>query len=287
MNDVHTPDITGRRIRKFAKAGLGYMTYSLGLHRPLLGNRAVIVTFHRVTDSVRGNSINCPVAVFTDLCRFFQAHFSVLPLSELLARIRRRESVKDCLVITFDDGYKDNLEIAAPILLSFALPATFFVTTNFIGTDTVPFWDAADGVASQWMTWQDVRALLGMGFDIGGHTMNHPNLGSTNPREAAVEILGCRRRLVEELNQPVPHFAYPFGEPENITHEARQLVSDAGFECCLSCYGGTVTSQDDAYSLRRLPINAWIIASYQFGYELIQRTRHETRSPRRAAANDE
>ena len=70
------------------------------------------------------------------------------------------------LSITFDDGYLDNYEIAAPILREVGLSATFFVTTNFIGSEFVPFWDSDLPQQPGWMSWKQVRELADHGFEI-------------------------------------------------------------------------------------------------------------------------
>jgi peptidoglycan/xylan/chitin deacetylase (PgdA/CDA1 family) len=260
-------------LKKTAKSMLGFAAYRLGLHRSLLRNRAVVIAFHRVSDSDRGGALNCPVSVFDDLCRFFRRHFSVMPLSELVWRLRQNEPLSRGLCITFDDGYRDNYAVAAPILRKYELPATFFVATSFIESSTVPEWDARDGFDSEWMSWDDVRSLRQMGFDVGGHTMTHADLGTVAPDVAMREITGCRDVLAEKLDSAAPHFAYPFGGAANITQETLQMVQNAGFGCCLSCYGGLVNAEDNVFSLQREPINRWVRYAYQYGFELLLRAR--------------
>ena len=67
-------------------------------------------------------------------------------------------------VITFDDGYDDGASVAAPILKNLGLPATFFVTTNFIGSNAQATWDTANSVRSKWMSWADIRRLDALQF---------------------------------------------------------------------------------------------------------------------------
>jgi len=194
-----------------------------------------------------------------------------------LRRLRQNERLDGALVITFDDGYRDNSIVAAAILHELGLPATFFVATNFIGSSVVPFWDREDGVKSEWMSWADVESLQHMGFDIGGHTMNHANLAEIDLATTENEITGCRQMLTAKLGVEVPHFAYPFGGVANITSAAREAVGRLGFVCCLSCHGGTVRREDGAFELRREPINAWVASPYQYGFELIMRAMEERR----------
>ena len=139
--------------------------------------------------------------------------------------------------------------------------------TGFIGTDRVAPWDNEAGIESQWMSWDDVRALGGSGFEIGAHTVNHVDLGTTALNEASVEIAESKRRLEDELGRKITMFSYPFGRADQITEENRGVVRDAGFSCCFSAYGGTVGPQDDPYRLERTPISLWYASPFQFGFE--------------------
>lgn len=256
-------------MKKRVKALLGRLGFAAGLHRRLLRDHAVVIAFHRISDAEAGSALNCREEVFAELCRFFRRHFSVKPLQELIRRLNENEPVGGILCITFDDGYKDNFDVAAPILKELGLPATFFVATNFIGSETVPPWDRKDGYPSEWMGWQDVADLVEMGFDIGGHTMNHADLGRVDGATARTEIAGCRDALTGRLAIDVPNFAYPFGGPANITPDAARIVAEEGFCCCLSCHGGIVSGRDDPFALAREPINEWVESAYQYGFELL------------------
>ena len=72
---------------------------------------------------------------------FIARTYVVLTLEELVERMARGALPRNALAITFDDGYRDNLTHAAPILARYGLPATIFVSTGFIGTGDVPWFD--------------------------------------------------------------------------------------------------------------------------------------------------
>lgn len=257
-------------MKRRLKALLGLLCYRTGLYKALLRDKAVIALFHRVDDRLPGNPISCTTAEFRAFCDFFARYFRVVSLQTLLTKLRRGEDVSGHLVITFDDGYRDNLEIAAVELERRALPACFFIATEFIGSTRVPFWDAELGIESRWMSWDDVRSLNARGFEIGAHTMNHVDLGVVQGAEAVREIVGSRQRLTRELGEETPLFSYPFGRADQMTPDNRAVVRDAGFSCCLSAYGGTVSSQGDPFDLRRVPVSPWFLSPYQFGFEILR-----------------
>jgi len=95
--------------------------------------RLSILIFHRVlaeTDPLFPGEPNA--AQFDKLCAHLRARFEVLPLSEAVTRLQQGSLPAGALAITFDDGYADNLSIAAPILRKHHLPATLFIATGYL-----------------------------------------------------------------------------------------------------------------------------------------------------------
>lgn len=255
-------------VRRRLKSWLGSALFLTGAHRPFFRDRAVIVVFHRVSDDVPPNPITCTTVQFSAYCDLFARYFDVVSIGELFRRMDAGESMGGCLAITFDDGYLDNATVAAPELKRRGLPACFFIATEFIGTRRIPWWDAEWGIASEWMNWDQVRALPDAGFEIGGHTLNHVDLGRVTEEEARREITGCRQRLEQELGRPVRLFSYPYGRRNQITDANRALVEEAGFMCCMSAHGGSVHAGDDRFRLLRTPISPWHISPMQLAFEL-------------------
>jgi peptidoglycan/xylan/chitin deacetylase (PgdA/CDA1 family) len=233
----------------------------------VVGDRGVVVAFHRVSDAYR-DSLTFPVAHFETICRFFRRRFAVIPLGEMVTRLERGQPLAGTLAITFDDGYRDNHDLAAPILRDLGLPATFFIVSDFIESEVVPWWDEACDPPPRWMTWSQVRALRASGFDIAAHTRTHADLGAVTGAQAEWEIVGARQALEERLGAPVDLFAYPYGRTENMTESNRELVRRAGFRCCASCHGGVNPPGADPFRLRRIPISTWFATPGQFALEL-------------------
>jgi peptidoglycan/xylan/chitin deacetylase (PgdA/CDA1 family) len=255
-------------VRQAIKSLLGRSVFGVGLSAVLLKNAAVVVAFHRVQDVDAADGLTVGVGAFERYCRFFGRHFNVVPLQELVKRFEESRPLNRELAITFDDGYRDNFENAAPVLEKLALPATFFVVTQWIGTDIVPWWDKQMGVRHPWMTWAQVESLHRRGFEIGAHTRTHADLGAVNEEQAREEICGARRELESRLAAPVASFAYPYGGRRNIVDSNRELVRAAGFRCCCSGFGGLNTRGTDPFRLRRVPVSNWYASPHQFGLEV-------------------
>jgi peptidoglycan/xylan/chitin deacetylase (PgdA/CDA1 family) len=172
------------------------------------------------------------------------------------------------LAITFDDGYEDNYLIAAPILKSMGLPATFFIATSFVGTESVAWWDEGQPARRAWMTWGQIQSLSMQGFEIGAHTRSHADLSVLSEENAREEISGSRLDLETKLSVPVDLFAYPYGGEHQITTGIQNLVKASGFRCCCSCYGGVNAQGADPFSLHRVPISSWHQSPHALGFDL-------------------
>jgi len=253
------------------KTVLGRSIYGPRLHQLLLGNTAVIVAFHRVNKTTVSDGLTCNVDAFERYCHFFAAYFNAVSLRHLVEKIERGAQLDCDLAITFDDGYRDNYEFAAPVLKAMGLPATFFVVSQFIGSECVPWWDESLTVRQPWMTWDQVRSLHSEGFEIGAHSRTHADLGAVCGEKAKDEIVISRRELEENLCAPVDLFAYPYGRENQITEENRRIVKQAGFRCCCSSFGGVNVRGTDPFHLRRIPISSWYSSPHHFGFEVALR----------------
>lgn len=212
-----------------------------------------VLLFHRVTDAIPEDGLTVSTARFRRMCRMFRSQFRVVALTEIFRLLRSGEPLpRRTLAITFDDSYRDNL-FAAHTLAEFGLPACFFVPTAYIGTDRTFPWDRGLKPMPN-LTWNDVRIMAGMGFEIGSHTMSHPNLATLSHEETWNELIGSRRAIEEQLGQPPRWFAYPFGGPDDFRPDQAHLVDEAGYEGCLSAFGGFITPDQKGGILPREPV---------------------------------
>src|SRR5205823_4829977 len=123
------------------------------------------------------------------------------------------------VVVTFDDAYASVLHRAKPILDELGVPATVFVPTDWPGRGEPMAWPGVD----QWldgehrdellpMTWDDLRAVAGDGWEVGAHTCSHPRLTRLGDAELHAQLEGSRRTCEAELGRPCASLAYPYGD---------------------------------------------------------------------------
>jgi peptidoglycan/xylan/chitin deacetylase (PgdA/CDA1 family) len=160
--------------------------------------RLSVLIFHRVLAQQDPLFPEVPTAeTFERQMRWLQAWFEVLPLGRAIDRLYAGTIPSRALAITFDDGYADNEEIAAPILRRLGLTATFFVSTGFLGGGCM--WN--DQVI------EAIRACEAAELDLGSLGLSRHPLAS----------VGARRQAIETLLKAIKHL-----EPAQ-----RQSVTDA------------------------------------------------------------
>lgn len=152
-------------------------------------------------------------------------------------------------VLTFDDGYADNVEAALPALRARGFTATCYVTSGFLGGFNE--WDAdLLGVRTRLMSPAQVRLWHAAGMEVGAHTRSHCDLGAArSPEELLSEIDGSKRDLEDVIAAPVNHFAYPFGRT---CAAAARAVRAAGFTTAATVRDCRARHDEDRFSLPRL-----------------------------------
>jgi peptidoglycan/xylan/chitin deacetylase (PgdA/CDA1 family) len=121
----------------------GFLNAYAFLRRKLTKSQVAILIYHRVAPK----NDNWPLEPldpqsFRKQIEYFCQSYEILPLDRLVQYIQEGQSLPEkAIVITFDDGYKDNFHYAYPILKKYHVPATIFLTTGHIDTDKLFWWD--------------------------------------------------------------------------------------------------------------------------------------------------
>jgi peptidoglycan/xylan/chitin deacetylase (PgdA/CDA1 family) len=219
----------------------------------------MILCYHGVTeraddDPVDRSAILVKRQLFESHMKYLKRYYTVISLREYLtARVQNKPLPLHSVVLTFDDGLRNFLTVAAPTLRELDLPATIFLITDRVerresssGADT---WSPADDRVS--LSWSEVRALQAtQEVDFGSHTCSHPEFSDmlANSR--------FRRELHDSLDvisRNVPNafplsLAYPYGEySPAIIAEARAL----GYSCGLTTDAGSNSAVTPLFCFRR------------------------------------
>ena len=152
--------------------------------------------------------------------------------------------------VTFDDGYRNNVQYALPVLRQHGFSATCYAVSGMLGASNS--WDLENGVAQKpLMTIQDCRDWLQAGMEIGSHTRSHADLTRIDDDAARDEIGGSRMELEGRLGCEVRHFCYPYGrfDPKH-----SQMAQQAGYRTATTMRRGRTHAGDDPFALRRIMV---------------------------------
>jgi peptidoglycan/xylan/chitin deacetylase (PgdA/CDA1 family) len=233
-----------------------------------------ILMYHQIDHAPARNS---PMRGMVVSPRTFAHHMQMLALlgwtglamPELMPYLAG-EKIGKVFGITFDDGYTNNLEFAAPVLHTLGFGATCYVVSDLLGQHNA--WDQGHGIAAKpLMTAGQLREWAELGLDIGSHTRTHCRLSTTSQIQAQAEIAGSKHHLEEILGHPVEHFCYPYGDYLP-THA--ELVALAGYKTATTVRRGRATAADSPYELPRV-----LMSRTTHALRLIQKlyTRYEDR----------
>lgn len=135
---TNSPTTIGRRLRDGIECVL-HCSGAADVYARIAGRRgAVILMYHSVPPADLAPWIDprnaMSLEVFREQMRFVAARRHVVSLTDLAATLARGETPpRGTVVLTFDDGYRDNLDVVAPILAEFQLPATLYLATGYVG----------------------------------------------------------------------------------------------------------------------------------------------------------
>ena len=211
-----------------------------------------IVHYHYVFDDERD--------AFARHLAFFAREFTPVSLSEAVDRLSMGRTSGDEIVVTFDDGFRNQLDNAAPALAAHGFKACFFLVTGLVGAAE----DHVDRFTRERLDlplpieplgWDGAERLLELGHEVGSHTRSHPVLTELGARELEDELVSSRDELTRRLGG-VRHFSVPWGDRTRFSEGVAAAARAAGYESCATAIRGVNTSALDLYALRRHHVNA-------------------------------
>jgi peptidoglycan/xylan/chitin deacetylase (PgdA/CDA1 family) len=112
--------------------------------------------------------------------------------------------------------------------------------------------DPADRVLDR----DELLELERCGFLVAAHTLSHPRLSELARADVEREVSSSKQQLEAVLGRAVPHFAYPFGERDDVNATARQAAAQAGFDAAFVAWRGSIDADTDPFLLPRVPAAA-------------------------------
>jgi peptidoglycan/xylan/chitin deacetylase (PgdA/CDA1 family) len=227
---------------------------------PVRAEGVPILMYHSVAEG--GTDARHPYFQTSTRPAVFQQHmeilrdngFSTVTLAEATEALKTGRKTVRPVVITFDDGYRDFLKNAFPILNRYGFSATVFLPTAFIGERTVRF------KGLECLTWDEVSDLHSAGIQFGSHTVTHPQLHDVTDGELETELRDSKKTIEERLGTRVTSFAYPYAFPETdsfFTSRLRSVLEEAGYQDGVCTGIGIAGAKDGQFFMKRLPVNSF------------------------------
>jgi peptidoglycan/xylan/chitin deacetylase (PgdA/CDA1 family) len=280
-------------VSAFARAGMDSL--AVRLH----AGDALILVYHAIVSREKDEPFRYhhTISEFETHLDWLGAHCTPVGLADF-ARWKHGgfSPSKPPVLLTFDDGYRNNATLAAPLLRRKGFPAVFFITSGHIDDTRVLWpdevfarvlaWNAnsiqnpqgeshpvpetqaarqtlalrlveackncsdvrrreflaylatgaphcdplLDPAVQQFMTWNDVRALVADGFDLGSHTVTHPILSNLNPERLWEELIESRTAIETQTGVACTALAYPNGRTRDITERVLAATAEAGYD---------------------------------------------------------
>jgi len=225
------------------------------------GERAVPVLMYHSVSELSGRPCHpyyetstSPRVFEEQMKSLFENGYSAIPLKELPMVMRNRKGESRSVIITFDDGYRDVLVNAMPILEKYGFRATVFLATGLMGSRSSKF----DG--KDFLDWEDVRGLRKRGIAFGSHTVNHLKLENLHVSEMEVEIVNSKNEIESRLGESVEAFSYPYAFPEGkeaFLEEFFEVIGRCGYRFGVTTVIGRVKNGDNPLALKRIPVNEY------------------------------
>lgn len=194
------------------------------------------------TADIYRKDLSVPPELFAAHLDRLQAEgYTTISLYDLVAHLQQGASLPEHpVILTFDDGYRDNYENAFPLLHERQMMATFFLVIDFINNER-----------PEYLTWDMVRAMYAGGMSIEVHGLDHSSLRKRSRADLEFQALRSYETIQDRIGIRPRFLSYPAGEYDADTIE---MVQSAGYWAALTTIQGATHSNDKLFELHRVRI---------------------------------
>ena len=165
---------------------------------------------------------------------------------------QRFDKDKKWIMLTFDDGYKDNYENAFPILKKYQFKGIIYIL------DGIEYnkWDVENSENPEkrftLMNRDELLEMQNYGIEFGGHTCTHPRLTELSLEETKIEVINSKFNIEKTIGRELLSFAYPYG---SLNEEIKKIPKEIGYRFAVATDSGSIVFSDDLFEIRRIGIS--------------------------------
>ena len=206
-----------------------------------------ILMYHHVAvplpdaDAIRRDLSVSPANFEAQLRYLIENGYQPITLRDLIMHIQVGQPLPaKPVILTFDDGFKDQYTNAYPLLKRYGFGATFFIVTRFV-----------DEGRDEYMSWAEVELLHAGGMEIGSHSYTHPALRGKSFDYIVWQVLGSKEAIEARTHEPVRFFSYPSGQYDQ---QVVNVLRSAAYWGAVTVDAGSLQSSERPFELRRIRV---------------------------------
>jgi hypothetical protein len=186
---------------------------------------------------------------FETIICYLQSIGEFIHIDEVVEILEGKRQIEHNLFhLSFDDGFKNVVTNALPVLRQHGVPAAFFVPTAIISAPAEQV-ERYCRVTTNYpsiieiATWEDLEKASMSGLEIGSHTRTHARFSEVSSSNMAIEdeIFGSKAELERRLGRDCNYISWPYGRITDADTQSLNAVRDAGYRACFGAFRGRVT----------------------------------------------
>lgn len=215
-------------------------------------NYVPILMYHRIAD-IPGDRNALPPEKFRQQMNYLAQHGFTTVTMQMVYDFYHcgKKLPHKPVLLTFDDGYHDNLNIALPILKEHNMTAVVFPIVNWIGKENK--WENFNKALTRTMDWPELQTWKKAGLEIASHTIDHPFLANCSTDRLAQELQTSKSILEQHFAQQIDFICYPYG---NFNQQTIVHVKKAGYKAAFAIFDNVPLWNINVFALPRIPIPA-------------------------------
>lgn len=204
-------------------------------------NSIPVLSYHQINDKDL-NPLTVSTSEFDAQMKYLSENgYHTISPAQLISHLEDDAPLPDKpIVITFDDGYKDNYQNAFPILQKYHQNATIFLISDYVNN------------YEKYLTWEQINEMQQYGIDFESHTLSHMVLTEAkSDDELNAQLVKSKEALEWRLGKKIEYIAYPCG---NYNRHIIELTKAAGYKGAFTVNFGRSKVGDPVYALDRVPV---------------------------------